>query len=76
MKITTKGQVTIPKQFCEKYGLFPDTDAVSEAADNGVVIRPARDIEEQLKIRLAHATGSATVPITTDDILALTRGDK
>ena len=75
MKITTRGQVTIPKRLREKYGLYPNTDVVFEDTENAVIIRPAHHMEEQLRLRLEEAMGSATVPITTDEILTLTRGD-
>ena len=76
MKITTKGQVTIPKQLREKYGLLPNTSVVFESTKSGVIIRSAWDLEKQLKIRLEQTTGSATIPITTDEILRLTRGEE
>lgn len=75
MKITTKGQVTIPQPLRERYGLGPDTEVSFEATDRGVLIRPARTRHEELERRLAKATGSATVPLTTDEIMTLTRGD-
>ncbi|MBT3274557.1 MAG: AbrB/MazE/SpoVT family DNA-binding domain-containing protein [Spirochaetales bacterium] len=76
MKITTKGQITIPKNLRDEYGLLPDTDVTFEATERGVLLRPARDRSEELKRRLEQAAGAATVPITTDEILALTRGDE
>ena len=60
----------IPKQLRETYGLYPNTDVVLDAADNGIIIRPARDFEKRLKIRLQQAAGCATMPISADDILA------
>ena len=76
MKITTKGQVTIPHSLRERYGLAPDTEVSFEATDCGVLIRPARTRVEEMDRRLAKATGSATVPLSTDEILQLTRGDE
>ena len=76
MKITTKGQVTIPKRFREKYGLYPNTDVVFEDAADAVIIRPVRGVGERIKLNLERAAGSATVPITTDEILSSTRGDQ
>ena len=40
MRITTKGQVTIPPRLRLKFGLVPNTDARFEEADGGVTIRP------------------------------------
>ncbi len=76
MKITTKGQVTIPRKLRIECGLTPDTEVSFEATDRGVLIRPARTREEELDRRLTKATGSATIPITTDEIMSITRGDE
>ncbi len=76
MRMTTKGQITIPQKLRERYGLLPDTEVAFEATDRGVLIHPAHDREEELDRRLARATGSATVPITTDEIMRLTRGEE
>jgi AbrB family looped-hinge helix DNA binding protein len=75
MRITTKGQVTIPQRLRERFGLTPATEVDFEATDRGILIRPARSREEELRQRLMKATGSATVPITTDEIMRLTRGE-
>ena len=75
MKITTKGQVTIPQRLREQFGLTPDTEVAFEATERGVLIRAAHSREEELDRRLARATGSATVPIGTDEIMRMTRGD-
>jgi AbrB family looped-hinge helix DNA binding protein len=76
MRITAKGQVTIPHPLRERYGLAPDTEVCFEATDRGVLIRPARSRAEEMDRRLAKATGSATVPLSTDEIIQLTRGDE
>lgn len=74
MKITTKGQVTIPSKLRNQYGLTPDTEVCFEATDKGVLIRPAGNRGEDLERRLSKSTGSATIPITTDEIMRITRG--
>lgn len=76
VRITTKGQVTIPQKLRAQYGLDPDTEVTFEAMDRGVLIRPARSRDEDLKRRLARATGSATTRMSTDEILQLTRGEE
>jgi len=60
MKITTKGQVTIPKRLRDRYG---------------VLIRRATSREAEIDRRLSRATGAASVPLTTDEIMRLTRGE-
>ena len=72
MRITSKGQVTIPLEIREELGLFPSTEVEFEIAGDAVILRRARDggRGEALVRRLR---GSATVSMTTDEILALTR---
>ena len=77
MKLTSKGQVTIPQALREIFGLLPETEVTFEEADGGVLIKPAaatrrRDAEAWLK----RARGSATAELTTDEIMSLTRGEK
>ncbi len=75
MKITTKGQVTIPQDIRERLGLLPHTEVEFEVRGNVVVVakattgRRGRRIVESLR-------GRGDVPKTTDEILALTRGDE
>lgn len=39
MKIGERGQVTIPKKFREKYGLFPNIEIELSPEKNGVLIQ-------------------------------------
>ena len=43
--ITPKGQVTIPKQLRDKYGLLPGTQVAFEERDGEVVLRAQRLID-------------------------------
>lgn len=73
--ITTKGQVTVPKSIRDYLGLKPGSPVVFERASNGdVVLRPARKSAKRQPSRFAKLRGRATVRMTTDAILALTRG--
>ena len=75
MKITSKGQVTIPQEMRERYRLHPQTEVEFAASELGVVIRPARTPQRRFKEWLDLAKGSATVKITTDEVMQLTRGE-
>jgi len=75
MKITAKGQVTIPRRLREKYGLQPDCEVAFEATEHGVLIRRATSREEEIDRRLAKATGAASVPLSTEEIMRITRAD-
>jgi AbrB family looped-hinge helix DNA binding protein len=71
MKITTRGQVTVPRYIRERLGLLPRTDVEWELRDGTAVLRKAsggRALIEQMR-------GRGTVRMTTDEVMALTRGD-
>ena len=76
MKITSKGQVTIPQDIREKAGLLPHTE-VEFAYENGnVILRPAGPAVSRAERALAPLRGSLRhVNMTTDELMALTRGD-
>lgn len=75
MRVTTKGQVTIPVEIREEFGLLPDTEVEFVVHDNNVVIRRAHEPQRQRGDRVvARLRGRATTRMTTDEILALTRG--
>ena len=76
MRITSKGQVTIPMEIREKLGLLPDTDVEFELDGDSVRIRKAvggRRLTRGQAL-VAHLRGRATRRITTDEIMRLTRG--
>ena len=77
MRITSKGQVTIPAEIREQAGLFPHMEVDFEFDGNFVRIVPAtgrRQAGRGARI-VAHLGGRGDVTMTTDDIMILTRGD-
>jgi AbrB family looped-hinge helix DNA binding protein len=77
MRITTKGQVTIPADIREKAGLLPNTDVTFRLDGDTVSIERAdagRKPSRGAQI-IAHLRGRGTVPMSTDEIMALTRGE-
>ena len=75
MRITTKGQVTIPKRLRLKFGLLPRTAVTLEEGDGCVVIRPALSKRAWVAARLREARGVVDTGATTDDVMRLTRGE-
>jgi AbrB family looped-hinge helix DNA binding protein len=77
MKITSKGQVTIPIAMREKLGLLPQTEVEFEIDGNAVRIFKTRKKMGETRGQeiVRHLCGSATVKMTTDEIMALTRGE-
>lgn len=74
MKITTKGQVTIPQEIRERLGLLPHTEVEFEVRDDVVVLKKANVGRRGGRI-VEHMRGRGTVRMSTDEILALTRGE-
>jgi AbrB family looped-hinge helix DNA binding protein len=72
-KITSKGQVTIPKPLRDHLGLKPGSSVEFELAEDGRVLLIAR--QPPPKSKFARLRGSARSRMTTDEIMALTRGE-
>ena len=77
MRVTSKGQVTIPVEIRERLGLLPNSEVEFELDGNTARIRKARgrsgrnrgqSIVQQLR-------GKATSSMSTEEIMALTRGE-
>jgi len=75
MRITSKGQVTIPAKIREQAGLLPHTEVEFFLDGNSVrIVRSERtDAHERGRRLLGRLRGSATVRMSTDEIMALTR---
>jgi AbrB family looped-hinge helix DNA binding protein len=76
VRITSKGQVTIPAEIRERAGLLPDTEVEFVFDGRNVVLKPAQPGKRPgrgAKL-VAHLRGRADVKMTTDEIMALTRG--
>lgn len=77
MKITSKGQVTIPQDIREKAGLMPDTEVEFHFDGNTVTLVKATNCTN-LSGRgkqLEKLRGKGDIKLTTDQIMALTRGE-
>lgn len=74
MRITSKGQVTIPIEIRERLGLLPNTEVEFVLDGKGVrLIRATPRRRGRGQAVVERLAGSATVKMTTDQILALTR---
>jgi len=79
MRITSKGQVTIPADIRARAGLMPNTEVTFEYDGTAVRIvpvtsprKPSRGAMLVAHLR-RHGKGQGTM--TTDEIMALTRGE-
>jgi len=74
-KVTSKGQVTIPKAVRDLLGIAPGSSVdFRRAADGSIVIEKSKG-GARPKSRLAELVGSAGPGLSTDEIMALTRGE-
>ena len=75
MRITSKGQVTIPAAIREQAGLLPHTEVEFEFDGKAVRMRRAKTGKRAGRgARLvAHLRGRGDVAMSTDAIMALTR---
>jgi AbrB family looped-hinge helix DNA binding protein len=74
MLITSKGQITIPKEYRDALGLLPHTDVEFERVGDELRIRKAKDSVRGKRL-IEVMAGKATSALSTDDIMKLTRGD-
>ena len=78
MQVTSKGQVTIPQEIRNRLGLLPYTNVEFELAGDHACIRKARGEAGQAargRSVLDALRGTADARMSTDEIMALTRGD-
>jgi len=77
MRVTSRGQVTIPAEIREKAGLLPETEV--EFHFDGEVVSIVKSQTARKATRgarlVAHLKGRGDVAMSTDEIMALTRGD-
>jgi AbrB family looped-hinge helix DNA binding protein len=73
MRITSKGQVTIPLHIRQRHGFLPDSevDFVEDGDEVKIVVRPTDDDRGARAVR--GLKGRADSGLSTEEILALTR---
>lgn len=77
MRITSKGQVTIPQAIRERMGLLPNTEVDFVIKGNCVRIIKSPDADKSRGRKLiARMRGKANVKMSTQEIMALTRGEE
>jgi AbrB family looped-hinge helix DNA binding protein len=75
MKITAKGQVTVPQDIRERFGLMPNTEVEFAVLGDRVYLRKISGKARRGEALVAHLRGRATVRMSTDEIMALTRAE-
>ena len=78
MKVTVKGQITIPIALRERFGLEPGTEVEFVAGEGVLQLRARRKSRKgprPFDRWLAKAAGSAKPNMTTDELMAMNRGE-
>lgn len=75
MRITVKGQVTIPQDVRNLAGLHPGTEVEFFIGDDGVVrvVQANKGAQSKLHQAIGRLMGSADTALSTDEIMAMTR---
>jgi AbrB family looped-hinge helix DNA binding protein len=73
MRITTKGQVTIPQNVRDRLGLLPHTEVQFRVEGAVAVLQKVSDGGDRGRALIRRMRGTGTIRMTTDEILALTR---
>jgi AbrB family looped-hinge helix DNA binding protein len=79
MRITSKGQVTIPQHIRDKAGLHPGTEVEFAEEGGRIVLKPVKGAKSRARLAIERSRGSANEPMfrgwTTDQIMAFLRGE-
>lgn len=76
MKVTTKGQVTIPQEVREKLGIYVGSEVRFEIEGDIAKLIPMKNPTRNGRRLVDRMRGKGSVKMTTDEILALTRGEE
>lgn len=74
MRLTSKGQVTIPKELRDELGIGAGSEVAFECANDTIVIRKAGGAPSRGQRMVERLRGRGDVAMTTDEIMVLTRG--
>lgn len=75
MRVTEKGQVTIPKDLRDALGIGAGTEVEFERRRDTIVVRKAKTSAVRGRRLADRLRGRGDVDMTTDEIMALTRAD-
>ncbi len=75
MRMTVKGQVTIPQHLRERIGLLPGCEVEFDVVGNSVRIRKKGGVKSRGELMLEAMRRAPKPMMSTDEIMALTRGE-
>ncbi len=73
MRVTEKGQVTIPKELREALGIGAGSEVEFERAEDTLVVRKIKSGSTRGRQLVERLRGGGDVRLTTEEIMALTR---
>jgi len=78
MRLTSKGQVTIPQNIRELAGLKPYDEVEFEYRNKQIVVKPVKRATTPAEEAIALLRGSATskLDLSADEWLEMTRGER
>ena len=74
MRVSEKGQVTIPKEFRDALGIGAGSEVEFETRGQTLIVRKVNDGKGRGHRVAGRLRGRGDVRMTTDEIMALTRG--
>jgi AbrB family looped-hinge helix DNA binding protein len=75
VRVTEKGQVTIPKALRDALGIRAGTEVEFERRRDVIVVRKAKTATSRGEELAQRLRGRGDVAMTTDEIMALTRAE-
>ena len=81
MRVTSKGQVTIPKHIRQRTGILPGTDVEFAERNGDVLVRKAgrrrsrTSLDEEFETYLEKFRGTLDLGMSTDEYMELLRGE-
>ena len=75
MRITSKGQVTIPQHIRQRLGLLPGAEVEFEVDGDEVRLRKSSEGMTRGQRLIEHMRGRLRGGMSTDELMALTRGE-
>ena len=77
MRITSKGQVTIPQDLRERFGLLPNTEVEFVPTSDGRELRLLKSVKSSSRGRVLveRLRGRGTSKLSTDQLLKMMRSE-
>jgi len=76
MRVTEKGQVTIPIEIRLRLGIVPETEVEFDVVDDEIRMRKVAGGQRRGRDLVSRLRGKGSVQMSTEEIMALTRGEE